>query len=234
MNVKRILHFLVFAILLLVSCGKTSKPKADNAGISQSLKVLELETPIHMEGFGNVNDIAINADTLCFNINIQDGMPMPLINKINTKKNLAGEIVSEQIKSQNKNVKDALARIADMSIPLKVTLQGSEEGGKAIIVLTYKQMKDAANDETNMSNTDFSLEMVAMTTRLLLPAQVDELTHWTDTKLTKDAFEYVYKIDDSQIDMTNLDTKLLKDEKSKDLRNNYDLLANVIKNIGVR
>ena len=70
--------------------------------------------------------------------------------------------------------------------------------------------------------------MVAMTTQLMLPARVDQITTWTDTRLTDETFEYIYHIDEGVIDLSSIDMGALKSEKLTILSQNMDVMSNVV------
>ena len=62
----------------------------------------------------------------------------------------------------------------------------------------------------------------------MLPVRVDQVTTWIDTRLTDNTFEYIYHIDDSNIDLSSIDMDAIKREQLTILSQNMDVMGNVV------
>ena len=73
--------------------------------------------------------------------------------------------------------------------------------------------------------------MIALTTKLVLPVQIDHRTLWVDTRLTQNSFIYVYNIDVNNVEFYTLENNLeqLKKEKLQQLHDDINHLRNVVK-----
>lgn len=193
-------------------------------------KILDDELPFLMEGLGTVDDIDYERGVVIFRMSIQEDDNYGLnVNKINSNKALAKEIVSTQIGMMNEHVKDAMKTIAEEPCELLLIINGSNSNQGTIRLSSDEIMAALSNTTTSKSQDDFSLKMVALTTRLMLPIQVDQVTTWTDTKITDTSYEYVYRIDDENIDLSNIDIGMIKKERLTLLSKNMDIMGKVIR-----
>lgn len=216
-----ILLFFVF-----VSCGSTNKPK--NSVVADAMTTLREDLPFKLEGLGKVRDIDYEGNTILFQMRIQEDAANGMdVSMINHKKSLAKEIISAQIGMLSDQMKDALKKIAEQSFGLRVIVNGSDSN-QGFIELTPNEINIALSNIPFKTQDDFSLGMVALTTRLLLPTQVDEITAWIDTRMTDNTFEYVYRINDGGIDLNSINVNMLKNEKMTMFRQNMDVLGNVV------
>ena len=217
------------AILGIFGCGSNRTP--ENKVVADAMTSLRKELPIELEGLGKVRNIDYENNDVIFRMRIQEDASYGLsVTKISNNQELAKEIVSAQIGMMSNQLKDAIQSIAEQSYNLKVEVSGSSSSRDGIINLSSEELKSALANSQNKSADDFSLEMVAMTTRLMLPAQVDQITTWIDTRLTDSTFEYVYRIDDSNIDFSSLDMGMMKREKLTMLSQNMDIMGNKVRN----
>ena len=218
--------FVVLLVLMFISCGSNNKP--ENSVVADAMTALRQELPFRMEGIGKVRDIDYKENTVLFLMKIREDDAFGMnVNKINNNKVLAREIVSTQIGMMADKMKNAMRIIAEQSWGLRVVVNGSNSN-QGIIDLSSEDISAALSKTSNKTPEDYSLEMVALTTRLMLPTRVDEVTTWTDTRMTDSSFEYVYGIDDDGIDLNRIDISLLKDEKLTILRQNMDVMGNVV------
>ena len=212
--------------LIFISCGSNNKP--ENRVVADAITTLKKELPFRMEGLGKVRDVDYEGNTVLFQLRIKEDDASGLnVNKINNNKLLAKEIVSTQIGMMNDLMKGAMKNIAEQSFGLRVVVDGSNSN-QGIIELSSEEIKTALSNTRNKTQEDFSLEMVALTTRMMLPTQIDQVTTWTDTRMTSASFEYVYRIDDDGIDLNGIDLRIIKNEKLSMLRQNIDLMRNVV------
>ena len=201
----------------------------ENKIVADAMASLRNELPIHLEGLGMVREIDYDGNDIIFRMRIKEDASYGMsVTKISHNQSLSKEIVAAQIGIMNAQEKEAIKAIAGESFGLKVIISGSSSGRDGIINLSSDKIKSAIANAQNKSADDFSLEMVAMTTRLMLPAQVDQVTTWTDTRLTDKTFEYLYRIDDGNIDLSSIDMAAIKGEKLKMLSQNIDVMGNVV------
>lgn len=226
---KKISITLVLCLMLMgiASCGLSNR-SPENKVVADAMTSLRIELPIHLEGIGKVREVDYEGNNVIFRMRIQEDASYGMsVTKISENQSLAKEIVSAQIGMMNAQEKEALKAIAGESFGLKVLISGSSSNHDGIINLSSDEIESALANAQNKSADDFSLEMVAMTTRLMLPARVDQVTTWTDTRLTDNTFEYIYHIDDN-IDLSNIDMGALKSEKLTMLSQNMDVMSNVV------
>ena len=228
---KQIPITLVLCLMLMgfASCGSSSR-SPENKIVADAMASLRNELPIHLEGLGKVREVDYEGNSVIFRMRIQEDASYGMsVTKISKNQSLAKEIVSAQIGMMNAQQKEAIKVIAGESFGLKVIISGSSSSRDGIINLTSDEIESALANAQDKSADDFSLEMVAMTTRLMLPARVDQVTTWTDTRLTDETFEYIYHIDDGSIDLSGIDMGALKSEKLTMLSQNMDVMGNVVK-----
>ena len=212
--------------LISVSCGSNNKPK--NIVVTDAIRFLRQESPFSMEGFGMVRNIDYEGNTILFQMQIYEDDNYGLnISKINSKQTLAKEIVSAQIGMMEKQIKDAMKNIAEQSYGLRIVMNGSNSN-QGIINLSPDEIKTALSNTSNKTQEDFTLEMVALTTKLLLPAQIDQGATWIDTRMTDTSFEYVYTINDANINLDGVNLSILKKEKITVLRQNMDSMKKIV------
>lgn len=221
--------FLIISLkMCMSSCTSNSNNKLGDNVVVDAITTLKQELPFRMEGLGKVREIDYEGNTVLFQLWIQEddanGMD---VSKMNYKKSLAKEIVATQIGMMSDHMKDAIKKIAEQSFGLQVIVNGSDFN-QGIIELTPDEIGIALSNIPYKTQNDFSLGMVAQTTRLLLPMEVDEITTWIDTKMTDSTFEYIYRLDDNGIDLNRIDLNLLKNEKLTTFRQNMDVLGNVV------
>lgn len=216
----------VLLALMSVSCGSSNKP--ENNVVADAMTTLRQELPFRLEGLGKVRDIDYEGNTVLLLMRIQEDDAYGMnVNKISRNKALAKEIVSAQIGMMSDHMKDAMRNIAEQSFGLRVVVNGSNSN-QGIINLSSEEISAALSNTSNKTSEDYSLEMVALTTRLMLPTRVDQVTTWTDTRMTDSSFEYVYRIDDDGIGLNGIDISFLKSEKLTMLRQNMDVMGNVV------
>ena len=222
---------LAFCLLLMSISGCVSSNRSpENKIVADAINSLRNELPIHFEGLGKVREVDYEGNTVIFRMRIRDEASSGMsVTKINENHYLAKEIVTIQIGVMNVQTKEALKAIANELHGLKIQISGSTSSRNGEIELSPNDLKLAINNAQNISADVFSLKMVAMTTRLMLPAQVDQVTTWIDTRLTNDSFEYIYEIDDKNIDMSSIDVDAMKREELNMLIQNMDVLGNVVK-----
>lgn len=228
---KQISITLVLCLMLMgiASCGSSSR-SPENKIVADAMASLRNELPIHLEGLGKVREVDYEGNSVIFRMRIQEDASYGMsVTKISKNQSLAKEIVSAQIGKMNAQQKEAIKVIAGESFGLKVIISGSSSSRDGIINLTSDEIESALANAQDKSADDFSLEMVAMTTRLMLPARVDQVTTWTDTRLADETFEYIYHIDDGSIDLSGIDMGALKSEKLTMLSQNMDVMGNVVK-----
>lgn len=228
---KKISITLVLCLMLMgiASCGSSNR-SPENKVVADAMASLRNELPIHFEGLGKVREVDYEGNNVIFRMRIQEDASYGMsVTKINKNQSLAKEIVAAQIGMINAQEKEALKAIAGESFGLKVLISGSSSNRDGIINLSPDEIESALANAQNKSAEDFSLEMVAMTTRLMLPARVDQVTTWTDTRLTDETFEYIYHIDDGSIDLSSIDKGTLRYEKLTMLSQNMDVMGNVVK-----
>ena len=228
---KQISITLVLCLMLMgiASCGSSSR-SPENKIVADAMASLRNELPIHLEGLGKVREVDYEGNSVIFRMRIQEDASYGMsVTKISENQSLAKEIVSEQIGMMNAQQKEAIKVIAGESFGLKVLISGSSSNRDGIINLSSDEIESALANAQNKSADDFSLEMVAMTTRLMLPERVDQVTTWTDTRLADETFEYIYHIDDGSIDLSGIDMGALKSEKLTMLSQNMDVMGNVVK-----
>ena len=218
-------------ILSITNCGsKGSNRLPENQVVSDAMTTLNERLPIHLEGLGRVRSVDCEGNNVILYMNIKDEASSGLsVAKITDKPSLAKEIVSAQIGMMDNQLTDALKSIASQSYGVKVLISGSSSSREGEINLTADNIEMAIADSKEMTAEDFSLLMISMTTRLMLPARVDQISTWTDTRMTDDSFEYVYRIDDGNLDFSSVDIEALKREKVAMLGQNTDLLGNVVR-----
>lgn len=222
--------FVFFLIISLKMCLSSCyfNSKTENSVIVDAITTLRQESPFRMEGLGKVREIDYEGNTVLFQLWIQEDAANGMdVSKINHKKSLAKEIVSAQIGMLSDHMKDAMKMISEQSFGLQVIVNGSDSN-QGIIELTPNEISMALSNMPYKTQNDFSLGMVALTTRLLLPTQLDEITTWIDTKMTDSTFEYIYRLNDNGIDLNRIDMELLKNEKMATFRQNMDVLGNVV------
>ena len=220
---------LCLMLMGIASCGSSSR-SPENKIVADAMASLRNELPIHLEGLGKVREVDYEGNSVIFRMRIQEDASYGMsVIKISENQSLAKEIVSAQIGMMNAQQKEAIKVIAGESFGLKVLISGSSSSRDGIINLTSDEIESALANAQDKSADDFSLEMVAMTTRLMLPARVDQVTTWTDTRLTDETFEYIYHIDDGSIDLSGIDMGVLKSEKLTMLSQNMDVMGNVVK-----
>lgn len=227
---KQISITLVLCLMLMgiASCGSSNR-SPENAVVADAMASLTNKLPIHLEGLGKVREVDYDGNNVIFRMRIQEDASYGMsVTKISGNQSLAKEIVAAQIGMMNVQEKEAIKAIAGESFGLKVIISGSSSNRDGIINLSSDEIESALANAQNKSADDFSLEMVAMTTRLMLPARVDQVTTWTDTRLTKDSFEYSYRVDDN-IDLSSIDMVMLKQEKLMMLSQNMDFMGNVVR-----
>lgn len=228
---KQISITLVLCLMLMgiASCGSSSR-SPENKIVADAMASLRNELPIHLEGLGKVREVDYEGNSVIFRMRIQEDASYGMsVTKISKNQSLAKEIVSAQIGKMNAQQKEAIKVIAGESFGLKVIISGSSSSRDGIINLTSDEIESALANAQDKSADDFSLEMVAMTTRLMLPERVDQVTTWTDTRLADETFEYIYHIDDGSIDLSGIDMGALKSEKLTMLSQNMDVMGNVVK-----
>lgn len=227
---KQISITLVFCLIMMciASCGSSNR-SPENKIVTDAMASLRNELPIHLEGLGNVREIDYEGNNIIFRMQIQEDTSYGMsVIKISENQSLAKEIVAAQIGMMNAQQKETIKAIAGESFGLKVQISSSGSSRYGIINLSSDEIESALANAQNKSADDFSLEMVAMTTRLMLPARVDQVTTWTDTRLTDETFEYIYHIDDGNIDLSNIDMGKMKKEKLTTLSQNMDVMGNVV------
>ena len=227
---KQISIKLVLCIMLIgiANCGSSNR-SPENKVVADAIALLRNELPVHLEGLGKVREVDYEGNNVIFRMRIQEDASYGMsVTKISKNQSLAKEIVAAQIGMMNSQEKEAIKAIAGESFGLKVIISGSSSNRDGIINLSPDEIESALANAQKKSADDFSLEMVAMTTRLMLPVQVDEITTWTDTRLTDNTFEYIYHIDDSNIDLSCIDMGALKSEKLTMLSQNMDVMSNVV------
>ena len=220
----------VLVFILILGLKMCMSSCSSNRNIDNALISLKQELPINMEGLGKVREVDYEESTVVFRMRIRDEASSGMsVTKITRNQTLAKEIVSAQIGMMNERVKEAIRAIAGESFGLKVLICGSSSSRDGEINLSSAEIESALNNSQNKTSEDFSLEMVAMTTKLMLPTQIDQVTTWTDTRVGNDTIEYIYRLDDSAIDLSNFDIGVMKREKLTMLSQNMDLMGNVVR-----
>lgn len=203
---------------------------SSNRNINNALIMLRQELPIELEGLGKVREIEKEENTVIFRMRIRDEATSGMsITRISKNPSLAKEIVAAQIGMMNERKKEAIKTIAGESFGLKVLISGSSSSRDGEINLSSGEIESALNNSQNKTAEDFSLEMVAMTTKLMLPTRVDQITTWTDTRVGNDTFEYIYCLDDRGIDLSYIDMRMMKRERLTMLSQNLNLVRNVVR-----
>lgn len=219
---------LCLMLMGIASCGSSNR-SPENQKVADAMATLRNELPIHLEGLGKVREVDYEGNNVIFRMRIQEDASYGMsVTKISENQSLAKEIVAAQIGMMNAQEKEAVKAIAGESFGLKVLISGSSSSHDGIISLSSDEIESALANAQNKSADDFSLEMVAMTTRLMLPVRVDQVTTWTDTRLTDETFEYIYRINDGSIDLSGIDLGVLKSEKLTMLSQNMDVMSNVV------
>lgn len=230
---KKILCMMVLCLLVLsiTNCGsKSSNNLPENQVVSDAMSTLNERLPIHLEGLGRVREVDCEGNNVILYMSIKDEASSGIsVAKITDKPSLAKEIVSAQIGMMDNQLKEAMKSIASQSYGLKILISGSTSSREGEINLTADNIEMAIAHAKEMTAEDFSLLMISMTTRLMLPARVDQISTWTDTRMTDETFEYVYRIDDDNLDFSSVDIEALKREKIATLAQNTDLLGNVVR-----
>lgn len=213
----------------ITNCSSSNRyPK--NKIVADAMASLRNELPIHLEGFGKVRDIDYEGKTVVFRMRIKDEVFSGMsVTKISNNQVLAKEIISLQIGMMNEREKEAIKAISGESFSLKVLISGSSSSRDGEINLSSAEIKTALINSPQKTAEDFSLEMIAMTTRLMLPIWVDQVTTWTDTRINEGTFEYIYYLDDNGFDFTSIDMEMMKREKLTMLSQNMDIMGNVVK-----
>lgn len=220
----------VLVFILILGLKMCMSSCSSNKNIDNALILLKQELPIQMEGLGKVREVDYEENTLIFRMRIRDEASSGMsVTKITNNQTMAKEIVSAQIGMMNEREKEAIKAIAGESFGLKVLISGSSSSRDGEIYLSSDEIESALNNTQNKSTEDFSLEMVAMTTKLMLPTRVDQITTWTDTRVGNNTFEYIYRLDDSCIDFSSIDIGMMKRERLTMLRQNMNLMGNVVR-----
>lgn len=227
---NKIVSVLLFSVTLLCATGCGSNRKPENKVVADAMTTLRQELPIELEGLGKVRDIDYEGNTVLLQMRIKEDASYGLsVSKISNNTELAKAIVSIQIGMMDDKKKGAIKAIAGQSYNLQVVVNGSDSHREGKINLSPEDLEAALANSQNKSADDFSLEMVAMSTRLMLPTRVDQVTTWIDTQLTDTAFEYIYRIDDDGIDLYSVDLGMMRNEKLSILRQNMDIMGKVVR-----
>ena len=235
MSMKHVtLRFTSLAVALMtiatVMCGCNSNRTPENKDVADAMGTFRQELPFELEGIGKVRDVDYEGNAILFKMRIQEDASYGLtVTKINQNQPLAKEIVSAQIGMMNAQMKEAIKTFSEQSCMLRVLVGGSQSGREGVVELSPDDLSRALANATTKSPDDFSLEMVALSTKLMLPARVDLVTTWIDTKVTDTTFEYVYRIDDASIDLNSVDMGMMKSEKLSILRENMDVMGKVVR-----
>ena len=226
---KRILFTLVLSLMLMGITNCDSFNHSQKNKVADAIASLRNELPIRLEGLGPVREIYQENNYVIFHVKITDDSPRGIsVTKFNEKPTIAKEIGVAQIGMMDSQEKEAVKAIAKESFGLKFRISGSSSYYDGIINLTPDEIESALANAQNKSADDFALKMVEMTTRLLLPVKVDKLSTWIDTRLTDNTFEYVYRIDDDNIDLSSYDTNAMKKKTLAMISQNMDVFGNVV------
>lgn len=218
-----------FVLVFLCSTICPLNPKPENHIVTDAITSLQQELPIKMEGLGTIREVDYDENSVILRMRIQeDDLYEVNVQKISSHKGLAQEIISSQISMMNDEVKNAINSIAEQSYNLCVVINGSNSLNSVEIYLMPEDLKYAVVRFWKSAD-DFSLSMIALSTKLMLPLKADPVTTWTNTRLTDTTFEYIYKIDDKGMDLENVDIESMRLERLELLRQNMDLLENVVK-----
>ena len=214
-------------LFVVLSCGYGNKP--ENCIVADAMTTLRQDLPIQLAGIGKVREIDYEGKSVIFQMKIKEDDTYGVnIGKINEKVRLAKQIVSAQIGMMTDKQKNAMRDIAEQSFGLKVIINGTNSN-RGEIELLPEEIKSSLVNAANRTPDDFSLEMIALTTKIMLPVQVDQVTIWSDTQMTESAFVYVYKLKDYDIDISRIDLNMFKKEKTDILRQNMDVMGNVVR-----
>lgn len=219
---------LLVLMFLCTACGNSNKVP-ENHIVADAIVALQQELPIDLPGLGVIRSVDYEENTVKLRMRIQEDDSYGVsVQKISSHKGLAQEIISSQIGMMNDKVKNAINSIAEQSYNLCVVVNGSNSLNQAEICLVPEDLKYAVVRFWK-SVDDFSLAMIALSTKLMLPLKADPVTTWTNTRLTDTTFEYIYNIDDDEIDLENVDIESVRLERLELLRQNMDLLENVVR-----
>lgn len=217
---KKILNTMMLCVIIIsiTNCG--SKDTSENVIVAEAVETLCQELPIHLEGLGYVREIIQDDGAVIFRMRIKEEAAIGLnVAKI-TNQILGKEILSLQIGMMDKQEKEAIKLIAGQSYGLKLIIKGSESN-KGVISLSPEEIESALTNARNKSKDDFALEMIAMATRLMLPVQIGPITMWTDARVSSNTFEYVYHIDDTNDELSEINKDMIKNAVSQNMGSLY-------------
>lgn len=217
---KKILNTMMLCMIIIsiTNCG--SKDTSENVIVAEAVETLCQELPIHLEGLGYVREIVQDDGAVIFRMKIKEEAAIGLnVAKI-TNQTLGKEILSLQIGMMDKQEKEAIKLIAGQSYGLKLIIKGSESN-KGEIYLSPKEIESALTNAQDKSEDDFALEMIAMATRLMLPVQTGPITMWTDARVSSKTFEYVYRIDDANFELSEINKDIIKNAISQNMGSLY-------------
>lgn len=226
---RLILTIFLMSSVFFVCTGCKQKLRGGNEAINDAIYRLSKELPIRLEGLGIVQKINFDDNSVIFLMRIKEEISSGLnVTKINEKGDLAKKIVLTQIKRMDDQIKDAIKSIGEQGYSLKVHINGTESKRTGVIKLSSNEILTAVSQPLEISEEDYSLLMISLTTKMMLPTKVDEVTTWTETIVTDNSFEYVYSINDKYVDMTLADKTQMKIEKENMLIQHLNLMQNVI------
>ena len=207
-----------------------SSDDKSNMYVKEAVYSLMDRLPIEFPGIGKVKRISYYGEYVIFEISIkEDASYGLLVEKINEKIELAEEVIMTCLGIQDEDIKNEIKVIAEQSCNLTIEIKGNSSQRIGFVHLSPDKLKRALTQSHFSSSEEASLGMTALTTRLMLPVQVNQVTTWIDTRLTKTSFMYVYNLDDKEIDWKYVDKGMMKEEQISILRQNKDVMGKVIR-----
>lgn len=173
---------------------------------------IKKEFPFSLEMLGDIEKVYFGTGTIIMEFKWADSYnPLGLdFDYVYKHGNAAKEFIKTEIQAMPSSLRECMKDIVEEDFSLSIDISLETSSNSAHIVLNPHEVEEALKRNTDIDSQTMSLMLIAKGEKMLLPAQVDSLTNWTDILLNEDCFLYIYEVDDSNIDLNSIDKVQLK------------------------
>lgn len=171
-------------------------------------------SPFSLEMLGKIRKTHYGTGMLIMEFELSDEYnPLGLdLDYVYKNEDAAKELIMTEIQAMPEKLREAMSDIAKEQFSLSIGLSLTSRSKSANILLEPYEIESALKRNTNIDPETMSLMLISKAENMLLPVNVDQLTNWTASQLSKSSFVYVYEVDDSTIDLNAIDRVKLKEQ----------------------
>lgn len=205
--------------------------KQDNkkSEILLSSEYLQSLCPFRLPCLGKVQRISVNEDNVIFHFFVNEAEDSIWFDAdaISRNEEKSIDLAMVEVQGTQDTLREVVKQIAAKEMTLIFDVIGNK-GRYGRITLSTEQIRESLKRMPFLNEYDFRLNAIAKANRLLLPMKVDEITELIDVELTNNDYVYVYRIDDSRLNIHKIDMVVQKEVTYNELKENKMILKNII------